>query len=1355
MKIKITLLLLIIIKLSIAQNTATYTQVGPIKFPSNPSIQTTGMGRVSQLVYHPTDSNILYAVSASGGVFKSSNEGSTWTPICDNLPLTACASLLINPLNPKVMYLGTGDANYDGNGLGVYKTTNGGITWTQFNSGMGNILVSKMQFTPGDTQTIIAACKDGIYKTINGGSTWVKKTTVNSSYRDLSYRPQSNSIVYASTNTFFYRSYNNGETWIQSNLNSSITCAGIQLAVCPSDTSKIYCVVWKTGGTSPFGGIYTSTNNGVSFNKQVDTPNILGYSNNGITMDGQGAYNLALIVDPTNANTIYIGAINLWKSTNGGTTFNLLSHWAFGVHADKHHFLFSPFNNNKLYISHDGGIDRTLNGGTSWTTIEDGLSASEFYKMAASGIKNDYLIGGLQDNGKDVAVNKNFATVTGGDWTGDFEFDNFDSSIVYENGGVKRNIITHNTSTINGHNGIYLAHPKDSNVMFEMDSSLLRTNNLRSTVTSSIVWNQLFINSGIVKTGTKCMAYSKPSSGTFYIAFSPQLFYRSENINSSSPSFSLLTGFPFITGEVIKQIETVNYDSNSVYVVTNLTRIFKSANKGVTWTQITKNLTSSSFIKFELDQINTDSSMYVCTAFGVFFRNSSMVNWIPFVTGLPSIARISDMEIMNEGTNNSRLYISTYGRGIWQSNLYNNSSKAPIADFTMQSTSNQSCPNTFILTNHSINAPTSTKWSITPNTGFQYINGTDSFSQRAEIIFNNSGSYLISLIASNNSGTNIKSMNFNNSTSTTAPCLTTTTTNGGTYGIGIQKFELNTINNLSSIGGPSNVNYSCLSNTILKAGTTYTAWVTTGTTNPENQSIYIDYNNNGVFTDPNELVGTIGSGTGRRSCNINILSTPPLPNQFLRLRVVTNFSTNPTPSCGVLSYGESEDYAIFIDTIKPRITLSIPKPSVNGVFTVQYTASENIFDFTNSDIVITNGTSYNFTQTGPFTYTSNVSPTLFGKVVLTINANSFADLAGNTNLITKDSTTFALPSIETSITSKTMNFGPNEIDTFYSNNGNMMAVLINNSSYNYGATTVYIDSAGNGATNYSTNTIASKRILKKTYKVIPTNNNINGNFNIKMFYTAAEINGWKTITGNNFSSNNIIKCPNNIASGTLSNGVYGLSKNISSYGGTNDSVISATFNTGFSGFGVGIDVLVLPVKYLFFNAEKVKYDVYLNWSTASEFNNKCFEVERSLDYFNFEKIGVVSGSGNSNLVKNYAYIDLGIDKLKSKYIYYRLKQIDFNGNFEYSTIKVIENEAADYEITVYPQPVTDILKIKTKELYQYRFEIVDANGRLVLKGSNYNLEAEVDISSLKSGLYYLNILSIKKDKQTFKIIKID
>lgn len=987
-----------------AQNLANFTQVGPIQFPNNPSVQTTGMGRVSQLVYHPKDSNIMFAITASGGVFKSANEGATWRPISDDMPQTACASLAINPLNPKVMILGTGDANYNGGGLGVWRTDNGGLTWYQSTTGLGNQLVSYIRYTPNDTNTLIAACFNGIYKSTDGGKNWAKKTTVNTSYRDLYYRPQSNSILYAATNTFFYRSYDNGNTWTQSNINPSITCAGIKIGVCPSDTNKLYCVVWKSGGTSPFGGVYKSTNNGISFTFQADTPNILGYSSNGSSMDGQGAYNLAIAVDPVNSNTLYLAGICIWKSTNEGVNFTMKSPWAYGVHADKHGYLFSPFNANKLFVYHDGGLDRTTDGGNKWTTLEDGLSASEFYKMGNSLLYNDYIIGGLQDNGMDVAIDKKFFTVRGGDWGGDFAFDAFDSSMLYENGGIKRNIVSNATAGINGQGGIYAVHPKDSNVLFEITTNLYRTNNLRANPASGVTWSQITSISG--NTTPKALAYSKNAKGTFYMAYNTQNLYRSIDVNSVAPTFTTVA-FPFRSGEQIKQIETCDYDSNIVIVVTNQSRILRSNDKGNNWSSLNKNLPAVTVIKFLLDQKSTDSSMYAATAFGVYYRNKFYKNWINFSNGMPTVAQISDMEIMSDGTDKGRLHIATYGRGIWQSDLFKATSVPPVADFTVQNSSSQTCANTIIMVDNSVGSPISRSWQILPAKGWSYINGTDSLSERPEVQFSINGAYSICLTVSNAKGSNTKSINYNYAgLSAAASCVTTTNILGG-FGIGIYRFELNTIDKSSGAGVVSYEDFTCNNSTIVKAGNSYTAYLTTGVYNNENAKIYIDFNNNGVMNDAGELVGTIGSGKGRQSCTIAIPVNPLTTGKFLRLRVVSDFSTVTAP-CGALSYGQSEDYSIMIDKIKPTLSITIPKPTVSSSFTAIFKASEILGGFESKDIVVSNGVLSNFTQQSALVYTAKITPINNGLVNLNIAAGTFSDLVGNTNNVVADSTSFFL-----------------------------------------------------------------------------------------------------------------------------------------------------------------------------------------------------------------------------------------------------------------------------------------------------------------------------------------------------------
>lgn len=986
-----------------AQNLDNWTQLGMVKFPDNPSVQTTGMGRVSELVYHPTDSNTLFAVSASGGLWKSSNEAQTWKSLTDKLPRTACASVCLNKWNPNTIYLGTGDANYNSTGMGVWKSTDGGKTWFQSNSGMGNKLVSKIMMHPADSNTLIAACSDGIYKSYNAGSTWTKKTTVTASYRDLVIKARSGTqMLYAATDGNFYRSYDMGENWISSNIYSGLTPAGIKIGVSPADTQVLYCVVWKNTGNR-FGGLYKSVDDGNSFTLQSDTPNILGYSSDGSSADGQGAYNLCIAVDPLNINTIYVGAICIWKSTTGGSTWTLKSPWAFGVHADKHCLVFSPFNPAKLIITHDGGLDRTVNGGNTWTTLSDGLSASEFYKMGQSILRKEIVIGGLQDNGLNIYRNGVFATIRGGDWTGDFTFDYRDTNVLYFNGG-NRKFVNGGEESING-SGIYSLHPSDSNMMFYATTEVYRTVNLKTTPSTNVSWTQVSNSLGGTNTPTiTTMAYTF-AGGSLYVGRNDGSLFRSDNITSATPTFSQLTK----PSGNISQIIVHQRDGNFVMIVIG-TKIYRSSNKGQTWTDISMNLPSLNLVKVLVDEYSSDTVLYAANALGVYYTKRYLPYWSSFSASMPTVAPISDMEIYRDTviTGNSRLRMSTFGRGIWQTDLFNQVSSKPTADFSCYAAS-ANCSPYYFLNDISTGTPTSRKWTITPATGWSFINGSDSSYRVAELQFNTSGNYLISLTVSNALGTSVKTFPIAISPLNVAASCAPSTTNLGGYTIGIYRFEMNTIDKSSGYSVNANPNiedYSCNVSTTVKPGGVYTAAITNGSSYNETGRVYIDYNNNGIF-ESTEQACAFASGKGRRTSTITIPANPTVVNTYLRMRVISDYSAL-TGACGPLSYGQAEDYALLIDTVKPAVSISMPKPQVSQSFTASFSLNKYVPSFDASAVSVQNGTLSNFNQTGPLTYSALIVPAQNGKVKLTVAAGKLTDMAGNINNAVSDSTVFFL-----------------------------------------------------------------------------------------------------------------------------------------------------------------------------------------------------------------------------------------------------------------------------------------------------------------------------------------------------------
>ncbi|MGZ4077446.1 MAG: WD40/YVTN/BNR-like repeat-containing protein, partial [Bacteroidia bacterium] len=156
-----------------AQPGTSWQLTGPSLFPTNASGQVNGIGRVCQLKFHPTDPQKMYAVSASGGLWISSDSSHTWTKTgTDNLPATPCASICIDYTDDNILYLGTGDPNYYGGSFGIWKSTDGGTTWNQSTAGLGNLLPVEILMDPSDHNTLVTATENGIYKSTDAGANW-------------------------------------------------------------------------------------------------------------------------------------------------------------------------------------------------------------------------------------------------------------------------------------------------------------------------------------------------------------------------------------------------------------------------------------------------------------------------------------------------------------------------------------------------------------------------------------------------------------------------------------------------------------------------------------------------------------------------------------------------------------------------------------------------------------------------------------------------------------------------------------------------------------------------------------------------------------------------------------------------------------------------------------------------------------------------------------------------------------------------------------------------------------------------------------------------------------------------------
>ncbi|MEI7980986.1 MAG: hypothetical protein WCI71_05000, partial [Bacteroidota bacterium] len=402
-----------------------WIELGPKTMPDNLTSQPNGMGRVNAVAFHPVNADIIFAGAASGGLWKSVNNGSTWTLIAGLLPAMGVSSILVHPAIPDTILIGTGDRDGDNSqGVGVYRSVDGGLNWAPSNTGMGKVTVGMMIRHPSDNNVILAATHKGIFKSINGGATWTLKSENTGEYKDIRFKPANPSIVYATENGNFYRSSDTGETWdlITTGI---ISGSRMVIGVSPNAHGKVY--LCQTNG--PFAGLLSSSDSGLTFTARSTKPNLMGYACDGSdTTESQANYDLCMAVDPNNAQTIYIGGVNVWKSIDGGVNWKINAHWigskydtsASGgchvpsIHADIHSLDWSP-KNGKLYSGNDGGVYVADNGGLAWTDISSGLAISQIYKIGQSTKNPQLTIQGYQDNGTAITTQNAFATVVGGD----------------------------------------------------------------------------------------------------------------------------------------------------------------------------------------------------------------------------------------------------------------------------------------------------------------------------------------------------------------------------------------------------------------------------------------------------------------------------------------------------------------------------------------------------------------------------------------------------------------------------------------------------------------------------------------------------------------------------------------------------------------------------------------------------------------------------------------------------------------------------------------------------------------------------------------------------------------------------
>ena len=657
-------------KTSSAQSTGNWTSLGPIGSPSGPSPYSgTGAGRVNFIRFDPTNSNTMYVGAPDGGLWKSTNGGTSWTTNTDFLSIIGCSDVAIDPTNTQIMYLATGDLEGNKNSIGVFKSTNGGASWATTGANWPSSkywTISKILMNPSDPLNMLISTNVGVFRTTDG---WVTSDyRGGSDFKDIEFKPGDPATVYAAGNTF-WKSIDNGITFFQ--VTAGLPTTNVQriaLGVTPGNTGYVYALIGKQSDQS-FLGVYRSTNSGTSFSLRSSSPNLLGYETDGLDAGGQAFYDLSIAVSATNAELITTGGVNHWQSADGGTTWTNKSYWAGGqIHADIHDINYLPGSSTTLFSCNDGGIFKSTDNGTNWSDISNNLSIAQIEGIGLSANVESAIINGEQDNGTNYRAVSSWTSIAGGDG-GDCFIDYNNNNIIYnqyiygsysrsDDRGVTNNSITNGLPSGFDFYSKWHQDPVAPSTIYTGGLfTLYRSTNKGNN------WSARGTPPGVNSVVDFAIA---PTNNSIIYAIKYDAVSRSTD---AGLTFTDITGTLPVANASLTDIIVSATNSNKIWVTFSGyaagKKVYKSIDGGGTWTNLSAGLPNLPVNVVVSDKGNTNDAIYIGADVGVYYRDNTQTSFTPFMTSLPNVT-VRDLEIYYP---TGKLRAGTFGRGVWESHL--------------------------------------------------------------------------------------------------------------------------------------------------------------------------------------------------------------------------------------------------------------------------------------------------------------------------------------------------------------------------------------------------------------------------------------------------------------------------------------------------------------------------------------------------------------------------------------------------------------------------------------------------------------------------------------------------------------
>ncbi len=679
-------------------------------------------GRIADFAVNPKDPKEYYVGVASGNVWKTTNNGTTWKPIFDKYGSYSIGDVELDPNNSNVVWVGTGENNHQralGYGDGIYKSVDGGKSFKNMglkeSRQIGGIVID-----PRNSDVVYVACEGsvwgpggerGLYKTTDGGKTWerILEISENTGVNNIKMDPKNPDILYATSEqrrrTSFtkigggpessvYKSTDAGAHWrkITEGL-PKVHIGGMGIDVSPVDPNVLYLIVEAAEGK---GGFFRSTDKGESWSKMSDH-------------SSSGQYYNEIFCDPVDIDKVYSVETVSAVTVDGGKTWERIS--IKGRHVDDHALWIDPKDTEHYIIGGDGGIYETWDNGKTFDYKEN-LPVTQFYRIHVDNAKPFYNVyGGTQDNNsmygpsrnisRDGVINDEWHVTLGGDgfW---LATDPDDHNIVYteyqygnlyrhdKRSGERLNIKPREPKGVetykwnwnapmilSPHNGtrIYFA----ANKVFRSDDRGNSWKTISDDLTAQVdrnsfpVMGKYWPAESVVKDvstsqwGTIVSLDESPiKEGLLYVGTDDGVISVSENGGQNWSQVKSFTGVPEYT--YVSDLCADKFNENVVYAsFDNLKRddfkpyIYKSSDKGKTWGSISGNLPENGTIHTIVQDHVRPELLFVGTEFGVFFTIDSGKNWVQLKAGLPTIA-VKDIAIQKDEND---LAIATFGRGFY------------------------------------------------------------------------------------------------------------------------------------------------------------------------------------------------------------------------------------------------------------------------------------------------------------------------------------------------------------------------------------------------------------------------------------------------------------------------------------------------------------------------------------------------------------------------------------------------------------------------------------------------------------------------------------------------------------------